>query len=136
MQHDGAFRDGRRGGTSIARILSDPFACATSALVTTDLILADGDREPAVSSADKAIAHETFDRADDLFHFRLVFLDNVKELFRAFAGIVSHDRMHDIPPTLVSAHRISPSSRAHEQVTADAPQRCDAWHEVAEYTGR
>src|SRR6516164_5201120 len=103
MQHDGAFRDGRRGSTSIARILSDPFACCTSALVTTGLILADGDREPAVSSADKAIAHEAFDRADDLFHFRLVFLDNVKELFRAFTGIVSHDRMHDIPPTLVSA---------------------------------
>src|SRR5438874_5905250 len=82
MQHYGAFRDGRCSGTGIARILRDPVACCTSAFVSTGLILADSDRATAVSGADKRIVHEALNRSDDLFHFRLVFLDNVKELFR------------------------------------------------------
>jgi hypothetical protein len=62
-------------------------------------ILADSDREPAPRGADKRITHETLNRPDDLFHFRLISLDNVKERFRSFAGI-----MHDIPPTFSKAN--------------------------------
>src|SRR5262249_49672445 len=83
----------------IACILSNPIACYTHALFTPGLVLADSDREPALSGADKRIAHEPLNRSDDTFHFRLVFLDNIKERFRTFAGIVSENCVHDIPPT-------------------------------------
>jgi hypothetical protein len=44
MQGDSAFRDGWCGRTGIARILSDPIARCTDALVSPGLVLADGDR--------------------------------------------------------------------------------------------
>jgi hypothetical protein len=100
MQHDGAFRDGRRSGADVARIPSDPITRCTSAFFNPGLILADGYREPAVSGASLQIAHETFNRPHDRFRFCFVFLENVKQLFRTFAGIVSDNCMHDIPPDI------------------------------------
>ena len=54
-------------------------------------------------------AHETLNRPHELFHFRFVFLNNVNELLRAFARVVSDDcmHMHDIPPKLVDIHKMN-----------------------------
>src|SRR5262249_34085057 len=87
------------GCASIACILRDPVACCTDALISSLLVLADGDREPTASGADKRIAHETLDWHDDVFHFRLLLLKKIKQLLRASARIVSHDCMHTFPPT-------------------------------------
>jgi hypothetical protein len=61
--------------------------------------------EPALRRADKRITYETLNRPHELFHFRFVFLNNVNKLGRAFAGIISDNCMHDIPPTLVDVHK-------------------------------
>src|SRR5215471_18881707 len=80
VQDDRAFRDGRRGSASIVCILRDPTACYTDALSSPRFVLADGDGEPAVSGADKRIAHEAIDRHDDVFHFCLLLLKNIEKL--------------------------------------------------------
>jgi hypothetical protein len=58
MQEESAFREGRRGRTGIARILSNPIARCTDALVSPGLVLADSDRKPAVSGAGNRITNE------------------------------------------------------------------------------
>src|SRR5215469_8899384 len=107
VQDDRAFRDLRRGLASIACILRDPVACYTDALISPRFVLADRDGDPTASGADKRIAHETLDWHYDLFHFRRPLLKNIEKLLRAIAGIVSHDCVHDIPPTLVDIHEMN-----------------------------
>src|SRR5215470_875477 len=104
LQHDCAFRDSWSGHTSFAGILGDPLPCCPSALVGTNLVLVDRDREPSASGAHEGIAHETLYPPDETFHFCFVLLQEVEKRLRAFARIASNDSMHDTPPTADVLH--------------------------------
>src|SRR6202011_4908383 len=89
-----------RGGRARAPgVLRDPVSRLFSTFINAGLVLANSHRESAISAAGESVAHKTFDRAQQPFHVCRMLLQQIKQLFCAFSGIRSYNRLHvSLPP--------------------------------------
>ncbi len=98
LNDDRPLRNARRAGVQIGGILLDPIPCDLQALVRPRLVLADRHRNAPIAGADERIGHDSRDRTKQTFDFALVLLQQVEQLFRPGAGIISYDRVHETLP--------------------------------------
>src|SRR5215216_3302772 len=92
-QHRVALGDRGRVDTRVDVVL-DPLCRAAGGLVGAGAVVADGDRRTAVADAERRVAHEPGDAADQLADVALLALHRREQLVRALPVVPADDGVH------------------------------------------